>query len=548
MRQILLVEPGYKNKYPPMGLMKISTYHKMLGDNVEFVKGIVPSTKSKVWDRIYITTLFTFDFNISIETINYYKNLVDDIKNLYIGGIMSSLMPEKVIEATGVDRDHILIGLFTDTSVVGDKNDINIDQLPLDYDILEEIEYKYAAGDNYFAYTTRGCPNHCSFCAVPILEPKFQVTNNIVDQIQTINNKFGPKPHLLLLDNNVLKAPNLKNIVDDLCKAGFYKGAKFITPSDFEIVMKRYHKGHRADFLDRKMQNYLESFKKRIKAKDALEKFLQIVIDSEDADNYAEYMLENEDVISPIIEKYRSKAPKARYLDFNQGVDARRINDENMEQLARLAIKPLRIAFDDIRLKDQYCNAVRTAYRHGIKEISNYILFNYKDKPADLYERLRINIQLNQELGIKIFSFPMKYSPISRIDRNYVGNYWCVKSLRAVSAILQVTKGVVAAGSDFFFKAFGNTLEEFHEILAMPRDLIMFRYYFEDNGTTQNWRDLYHNLTGCQKDELMKIVSLSISELKEADWPDYLKEILSFYLIKYKEKTNKDFEQISLFT
>lgn len=54
--------------------------------------------------------------------------------------------------------------------------------------------------------------------------------------------------------------------------------------------------------------------------------------------------------LSPIIEKYRNKSKKARYLDFNQGVDGRKINDENMEQLARLAIRPLRIAFDDIQL------------------------------------------------------------------------------------------------------------------------------------------------------------------------------------------------------
>lgn len=139
-------------------------------------------------------------------------------------------------------------------------------------------------------------------------------------------------------------------------------------------------------------------------------------------------------------------------MDFNQGVDARKINDETMEQLARLAVRPLRIAFDDIHLKDVYCQAVRTAYRHGIKEISNYILFNYKDKPEDLYERLRINIELNKELGIQIFSFPMKYSPISETDRTYIGINWCKKSVRAISAILQVTKGVVAAGSSFFIR------------------------------------------------------------------------------------------------
>ena len=537
--RVLLVEPNYKNKYPPMGLMKISTYHKILGDEVRFVKGVDPNVDAAVWDRIYITTLFTFDFSISVETILHYMRLVDDVSSLYVGGIMASLMPESIVEATGIDRSHILTGLFTDTSVVGDNNDINVDQLPLDYDILEDVNYKYPAGDNYFAYTTRGCPNHCSFCAVPILEPNFHVTNNIVEQIKVIDQKYGPKQHLLLLDNNVLNTPNLESLVDDLCAAGFGRGAKYVDPGTYNIVMMRYHNGDRAEFLDKKMIAYLDKFKKRIKSPEKLDTFLQIVIGAEDAEDYAGYMLEHEDELSPIVEKYRSKTPKARYLDFNQGVDGRKINDDNMTQLARLAIKPLRIAFDDIKLKDTYCAAVRTAHRHGIKEISNYILFNYKDKPEDLYERLKINIELNRELGIQIFSFPMKYSPINRTDRSYIGVNWTKKSIRAISAILQVTKGVVAAGSDFFYKAFGNTLEEYFELLAMPRELIMFRHHFEENGTTAAWKKLYQAMGDEQKKELMEFTSHTVAELKQTPCPEQFREILPYYLIKYNGKKDQ---------
>lgn len=260
-------------------------------------------------------------------------------------------------------------------------------------------------------------------------------------------------------------------------------------------------------------------------------------------------MLAHEEDLTPIIEKYRSKTAKARYLDFNQGVDARKINDENMEQLARLAIRPLRIAFDDIHLKDVYCNAVRTAHKHGIKEISNYILFNYKDKPEDLYERLKVNIELNRELGIQIFSFPMKYSPINRTDRTFIGQNWDKKSIRAISAILQVTKGVVAAGSSFFYKAFGENLNEFFELLAMPRELIMFRSHFEENGITERWRSLYRSLTEEQKHRLMELVSLNVSDLKNAAWPDDLRDILEFYLIKWSgqaEQSGEKYVQMSL--
>ena len=39
-KKVLLLEPNYSNKFPPIGLMKISTYYKNLGNwDVVFYKG-----------------------------------------------------------------------------------------------------------------------------------------------------------------------------------------------------------------------------------------------------------------------------------------------------------------------------------------------------------------------------------------------------------------------------------------------------------------------------------------------------------------------------
>lgn len=80
-----------------------------------------------------------------------------------VGGIMSTLLPNEVYEATGI---HPFEGLLNHPGDI-DKGDTRIiDTLPLDYSILEEIDYKYPANNAYFAYMTRGCINHCAFCAV----------------------------------------------------------------------------------------------------------------------------------------------------------------------------------------------------------------------------------------------------------------------------------------------------------------------------------------------------------------------------------------------
>ena len=63
-KNILLIEPSYNTKYPPLGLMKISTYHKE--DYVVFYKGTKATLRDQDWDIIYITTMFTFQWKKTI--------------------------------------------------------------------------------------------------------------------------------------------------------------------------------------------------------------------------------------------------------------------------------------------------------------------------------------------------------------------------------------------------------------------------------------------------------------------------------------------------
>ena len=95
----------------------------------------------------------------------------------------------------------------------------------------------------------------------------------------------------------------------------------------------------------------------------------------------------------------------------------------------------------------------------GLKEFSNYLLYNFMDQPVDLYKRLRINVELCDELNVNIYSFPMKYHPIRKgkcdaddysHNRDYIGKHWNRKYIRAVQAILNSTKGKIGRGMSFF--------------------------------------------------------------------------------------------------
>jgi hypothetical protein len=573
-KKVLLIEPNYANKFPPIGLMKISTYYRNLGNwDVVFFKGDLTTfvieriadkciaelelidnsidwgiRKDKVfdyiktrkhealdsvgiedsnfellirgklddyknyywkgtwklhpeWDRVCVTTLFTFYWDITVETILFAKQLVKKPKDLNVGGVLASIQPDKLYEATGVKPS---VGVLNKPGVF-DKGDTQvIDELPLDYSILDEIDYKYPMSNAFYGYMSRGCIRHCPFCAVPTLEPVYTPYISLTDRINGIRERYGDQKDLLLMDNNVLASERFEDIINEIKACGFERGAKFAQPNMLEISVRNLRDGWNDRAYIRKTQSLMSEFYESLSNKDEsfevykiLEKYhIKKLITSKKENLLAAY-----DEIKPYYDKHFYKGLKQRYVDFNQGVDARLFTAEKARLLASIAIRPLRIAFDDIKTRPAYEKAVRWSVAAGIKDFSNYLLYNFKDEPVDLYRRLKINVELCEELGVNIYSFPMKYHPLhgeNSHDRDYIGVHWNRKYIRAIQAILNSTKGKVGKGVEFFGEAFGHTEEEYYELLEMPETFILYRFFFkwldEKNGRgTEHWRGLWHH-------------------------------------------------------
>lgn len=219
-----------------------------------------------------------------------------------------------------------------------------------------------------------------------------------------------------------------------------------------------------------------------------------------------------------------------------QDIDSRLINEHNIKRLAEIPINPLRIAFDHWELRDIYEKAVRLAAEAGIKNLSNYLLYNYKDKPLDLYYRMKLNVELCEELGISIYSFPMKYHPISDPEyfrnRDFIGNNWNRKFIRAIQAVLNSTKGKIGKGKSFFEKAFGVDEKAFERLLYMPEAMIIYRMHFEENGQVFQWQEEFEKLPEHKLIQLKEWIEKNdFSNIGSLTSDETLLKVLRYYTI-----------------
>ncbi|MBE8952367.1 MAG: hypothetical protein SR1Q7_04390 [Quinella sp. 1Q7] len=613
-RRVLLIEPNWKNKYPPQNLMKLATYFRSVcGDDVRFFKGdlkifvaqllleefyfgevdiqslfaplkndaaqkfgryekflldfirtgknslldAVPNLREDdffyeytlrklhrrfkaedfpTFDIICVNSLFTFYFDETVRTINGAKKFLARGGKIFVGGVAATLLPKYFEDATGI-KPHI--GLLDKPDDLGKTDDVIIDTLPPDYSILDEIDYKYPVADAYITYTTRGCIRKCSFCAVSKLEPVYKSHVKIFDQLQRTAKRFGAKRNLLLMDNNVLASEKFDEVIDEIKACGFGKGATYVPPDEYAVTLKNLRDGFNERACLRKMISLYDELERRLPENLAgefyfvrEENFLLSV-----AGATAEKIFAADEFVRPLFEKYFKRKQLVRYVDFNQGLDARLLDEHKMSRLAELNLHPMRIAFDHIEQRDVYERAIRLAAKYGVRDLSNYLLYNFLDTPEDFYNRLRINIDLCEELDVAIYSFPMKYCPIDDpkffANRDYVGRHWNKKFIRAIQAIINATKGKVGRGRDFFEKAFGKNLDEFRELLYMPETLIIYRMRYEDN-LAEDWREKFSALDDGERAVAEKFIAankFTASDIANVA-SEKIRELLNFYRLR----------------
>lgn len=139
-------------RFPNLALMKIARYHTIVGDSVSWY------TPFDTYDIVYMSKIFNFTPD--------YPHPITNTSKIVKGG-------------TGYDI-HTTLPAY-------------IDSLQPLYSIYPQVDKRTAYG-----FLTRGCPNKCKWCVVPIKE------GNVKPYMDVDDIAIEGRKRLILMDNNIL--------------------------------------------------------------------------------------------------------------------------------------------------------------------------------------------------------------------------------------------------------------------------------------------------------------------------------------------------------
>lgn len=201
------------HNFPNLPLMKISAYHKKIGDNVEMYNPFIH------YDKVYVSKIFGNEYS---EDYVYEIN-ADEV---VFGGTGYAISIENGKEIYHKSKDISLPN--------------EIEHIYPDYSLYPEL-----TKDKAYGFLTRGCCNNCDFCIVS--EKEGRCSHKVAD----LSEWWRGQKKIVLLDANILACKDKIELLQQLENSGseidFTQGldARFITVEIAEILKnirtKMYH-------------------------------------------------------------------------------------------------------------------------------------------------------------------------------------------------------------------------------------------------------------------------------------------------------------------
>lgn len=183
MSKIALVADNMNN-FPSLPLMKISAFHKTLGDQVKLV-----DNNLEKFDICYISKTF----NLDLEKISSIPYLPESEKYIFGG---SGYAIERV-EGKEVYTKELDINLPEE-----------IENCFPDYSL-----YPHLTKNTAYGFLTRGCPNNCGFC---IVAKKEGLCSKKIADLKTF---WNGQSNITLLDANLLACKDRENLIHQLIES-----------------------------------------------------------------------------------------------------------------------------------------------------------------------------------------------------------------------------------------------------------------------------------------------------------------------------------------
>ena len=176
--RIGLIDVDGTNRFPNLALMKISAWHKSIGDTVEWYEPMF----SGHFDKVYLSKVFSFtpDFEYPIDA--------DEVERGGTGYCISLVDGKEVFDQSK------------------NKNlPYEIEHIYPDYSLYPEL-----TKDTAYGFLSRGCPRGCDFCIVKDKEGRCSV------KVADLSEFWRGQKNIVLCDPNILACKDWKDLLQQL--------------------------------------------------------------------------------------------------------------------------------------------------------------------------------------------------------------------------------------------------------------------------------------------------------------------------------------------